>query len=328
MTSWHCPPRVWEDAETITNRARLHLHTEYPRSFMTGSGLITVSVGQPTAMVIIQGATVKAKTKSTKKDISSEELDKAKERNDSYLKSAFQSIFAKYGHDFGDIGDEIDMTTGEVIVDHGHLSALPVDQANHALWGKSSNTGHNHAAGEAGKTWTRVSYTPDEDKRLLELRRKGLNWSEIERHFPGRIQEGLRKRWDVLAKKLPTLYRKAAPPKQMRQKHGYPSGSNVMSKIQSRSSSKQQPLKASSDQHRMKLQRRHHKMQQSTQLFSLKRFGANADDFGEEEWQNLPIQHHTPVKRRVTASLPGSTRRKSCSSLFAMLGDISDDELG
>ena len=37
------------------------------------------------------------------------------------LKSTFEAIFEKYGKDFGGIGDEIDMRTGEILVNNGHL---------------------------------------------------------------------------------------------------------------------------------------------------------------------------------------------------------------
>lgn len=37
------------------------------------------------------------------------------------LKSRFEAIFAKYERDFTGIGDEIDLRTGEIVVDNGHL---------------------------------------------------------------------------------------------------------------------------------------------------------------------------------------------------------------
>ncbi|KAF4625269.1 hypothetical protein G7Y89_g12903 [Cudoniella acicularis] len=37
------------------------------------------------------------------------------------LKSTFEAIFEKYGKDFDGIGDEIDLATGEIIVNNGHL---------------------------------------------------------------------------------------------------------------------------------------------------------------------------------------------------------------
>jgi hypothetical protein len=44
--------------------------------------------------------------------------------NDARLKSRFEHIFAKYGKDFGDVGDEIDLDTGEIVVNNGHLESM------------------------------------------------------------------------------------------------------------------------------------------------------------------------------------------------------------
>lgn len=52
------------------------------------------------------------------------ELERARYRNDLSLKSRFEAIFQKYSHDFTDIGDEIDITTGEVVVNNGHLESM------------------------------------------------------------------------------------------------------------------------------------------------------------------------------------------------------------
>lgn len=57
-------------------------------------------------------------------DFTDEELQHRRARNDFRLKSAFESIFEKYGKDFTGIGDEIDLVTGEIVVNRGHLSSL------------------------------------------------------------------------------------------------------------------------------------------------------------------------------------------------------------
>jgi hypothetical protein len=44
--------------------------------------------------------------------------------NDERLKSRFESIFAKYGKDFTGVGDEIDLATGRIVVDNGHLARM------------------------------------------------------------------------------------------------------------------------------------------------------------------------------------------------------------
>lgn len=50
-----------------------------------------------------------------------QELEQKRARLDFKLKNTFEAIFDKYGRDFEGVGDEIDLRTGEVIVDNGHL---------------------------------------------------------------------------------------------------------------------------------------------------------------------------------------------------------------
>ncbi|KAL4802984.1 centromere protein Scm3-domain-containing protein [Aspergillus unguis] len=52
------------------------------------------------------------------------DLQEARAQNDLRLKSIFEGIFEKYGRDFTDIGDEIDLKTGDILVNNGHISAL------------------------------------------------------------------------------------------------------------------------------------------------------------------------------------------------------------
>lgn len=52
---------------------------------------------------------------------SGDELEQKRAELNDKLKSAFENIFEKYGKDFDGIGDEIDLYTGEIIVDNGHL---------------------------------------------------------------------------------------------------------------------------------------------------------------------------------------------------------------
>jgi Centromere protein Scm3/Forkhead domain len=53
-----------------------------------------------------------------------QELFAAKARNNSHLKSRFESIFDKYERDFTGVGDEIDVFTGEIVVNNGHIRRL------------------------------------------------------------------------------------------------------------------------------------------------------------------------------------------------------------
>ncbi|KAJ5731480.1 uncharacterized protein N7483_005988 [Penicillium malachiteum] len=52
------------------------------------------------------------------------DLQAARAHNDMRLKSIFEGIFSKYGKDFTDIADEIDLQTGKIVVDNGHLSGM------------------------------------------------------------------------------------------------------------------------------------------------------------------------------------------------------------
>ena len=53
--------------------------------------------------------------------ISDPDLRCRRAKNDRRLKSIFESIFDKYSRDFEGIGDEIDLRTGEIVVNNGHL---------------------------------------------------------------------------------------------------------------------------------------------------------------------------------------------------------------
>ena len=52
------------------------------------------------------------------------ELDEARHSNDMVLKSRFEAIFEKYAHDFTDIGDVVDLNTGQIEQDNGHLRGI------------------------------------------------------------------------------------------------------------------------------------------------------------------------------------------------------------
>lgn len=52
------------------------------------------------------------------------EIHELRARNDFKLKSAFEIIFEKYGQDFSGLGDEIDLETGEIVVNNGHILGM------------------------------------------------------------------------------------------------------------------------------------------------------------------------------------------------------------
>ena len=58
------------------------------------------------------------------------ELESARAQNDLRLKSIFEGIFEKYGRDFSHVGDEIDLSTGDIVVNNGHLSNMTPDGEN------------------------------------------------------------------------------------------------------------------------------------------------------------------------------------------------------
>ena len=57
-----------------------------------------------------------------------EQLHYRKTLNDSRLKASFESIFEKYSKDFSEVGDEIDLETGEIVVNNGHLLSMRNEQ--------------------------------------------------------------------------------------------------------------------------------------------------------------------------------------------------------
>lgn len=56
------------------------------------------------------------------------QLEHDRRANDLRLKSRFERIFDKYTRDFTEVGDEIDLVTGDVVVDNGHLSSMQHEQ--------------------------------------------------------------------------------------------------------------------------------------------------------------------------------------------------------
>ena len=60
--------------------------------------------------------------------ISHHDIQLKRARNDQRLKSRFEAIFEKFGKDFSGVGDEIDLETGEIVVDNGHLDSMLDEQ--------------------------------------------------------------------------------------------------------------------------------------------------------------------------------------------------------
>ncbi|KAG7292454.1 hypothetical protein NEMBOFW57_002489 [Staphylotrichum longicolle] len=75
------------------------------------------------------------------------------------LKSAFERIFEKYERDFTGVGDEIDLRTGEIVVDNGHIHSLKEAELGEA---EGENGDSGDGASEAGSL--------NEEERLLRGR--------------------------------------------------------------------------------------------------------------------------------------------------------------
>ncbi|OAX81053.1 hypothetical protein ACJ72_04607 [Emergomyces africanus] len=56
------------------------------------------------------------------------DVNAARQANDLRLKSRFEDIFEKYGKDFSSVGDEIDLATGRIIIDNGHIEKMRNEQ--------------------------------------------------------------------------------------------------------------------------------------------------------------------------------------------------------
>ncbi|GAB7351576.1 hypothetical protein MBLNU459_g2199t1 [Dothideomycetes sp. NU459] len=51
-------------------------------------------------------------------------LERKRHANDQKLKGTFERLFEKYATDFSQVGDEVDIRTGEIIVDNGHIALM------------------------------------------------------------------------------------------------------------------------------------------------------------------------------------------------------------
>ncbi|KAK4963829.1 hypothetical protein LTR66_012630 [Elasticomyces elasticus] len=57
-------------------------------------------------------------------DDAAADLQRARGANNLRLKGRFEGIFEKYSKDFAGVGDEIDLVTGAIVVDNGHLARM------------------------------------------------------------------------------------------------------------------------------------------------------------------------------------------------------------
>lgn len=96
------------------------------------------------------------------------DLEESRARNDLRLKSTFEAIFKKYEHDFTGIGDEIDLHTGEIVVNNGHIRDMGSERdTGDRIAGSSRNMrAPTSAIGEERRPRDTASLLSDDFERL------------------------------------------------------------------------------------------------------------------------------------------------------------------
>lgn len=103
------------------------------------------------------------------------DLTRDRARNDRKLKGRLEHIFEKYNKDFTEVGDEIDLRTGRVVVDNGHLERMQ----NERDTGSSASRRFVKAfAKELGTEDHAASRTPRPKPRLGSHRNSGPSVAE------------------------------------------------------------------------------------------------------------------------------------------------------
>jgi hypothetical protein len=65
---------------------------------------------------------------SSERSVTPEDIRELKQANDERLRNAFDEIIEKYAHDFTEVGDEVDIITGEIVVNNGHIERMRDEQ--------------------------------------------------------------------------------------------------------------------------------------------------------------------------------------------------------
>lgn len=105
------------------------------------------------------------------------DLNTARAQNDLRLKSIFEGIFTKYGKDFTEVGDEIDLETGKIVVDNGHLLGMreEKDTGDKAAWvygdGADSESENQETAEDANEPAHEVNGEAEQNEQ---------EWSDVE----------------------------------------------------------------------------------------------------------------------------------------------------
>ncbi|KAJ8100294.1 hypothetical protein POJ06DRAFT_252284 [Lipomyces tetrasporus] len=113
------------------------------------------------------------------------------------LRSAWDDICRRYGRDFGDETDVVDIITGEIVEDHGHLSGLAVGGSTGDIWRPKRryrrkqaveyDDGHGSGSDGADSDDDHPAYATDASDELLSAPATSVVYSSSPRkHSPRR----------------------------------------------------------------------------------------------------------------------------------------------
>ncbi|KAK3301060.1 uncharacterized protein B0H64DRAFT_29933 [Chaetomium fimeti] len=91
------------------------------------------------------------------------------------LKSAFERIFEKYERDFTGVGDEIDLRTGEIVVDNGHVHSLKDAE----LGGAEEEEEEGHGVDSGGDGVSEAGSLNEEEKMVRGTRVENRRLSRV-----------------------------------------------------------------------------------------------------------------------------------------------------
>ncbi|KAL2870052.1 Myb-like DNA-binding domain protein [Aspergillus lucknowensis] len=107
------------------------------------------------------------------------DIQEARAQNDLRLKSIFEDIFEKYGRDFTDVGDEIDLQTGKILVNNGHIHALEGRDNADTIGDWLTDPETSGPPCERGKSTSNDNSRHRLDSRPPESRRAGSRLSQL-----------------------------------------------------------------------------------------------------------------------------------------------------
>ena len=96
------------------------------------------------------------------------DLDRLRAQNDMLLKSRFESIFAKYSEDFSGIGDEIDLNTGQITINNGHLATMGSEKDTGMAMERSASPRDPNAVANGRSMLRAMTLAPDREDSYFE----------------------------------------------------------------------------------------------------------------------------------------------------------------